>query len=165
VNLSAIDLNLLLVLHTVLEEGSATGAARKLSVTQSAVSNSLARLRSLLGDPLVVRSGRGIVPTPAAPRAGDPAGRAELRRRRLCRRPLGLRRPDAPAPGRAVLPAPAAASARAADPGAGVPAALGWHPRTDADPAVAYLRELVVDVLAEPVPRARAGRRVKRPPR
>jgi DNA-binding transcriptional LysR family regulator len=63
-NLSAIDLNLFLVLHAVLETGSATGAARQLHVTQSAVSNALARLREVLGDPLLVRSGRGLVPTP-----------------------------------------------------------------------------------------------------
>lgn len=66
VNLSAIDLNLFLVLHAVLEERSATRAAARLHVTQSAVSNALARLRQLLGDPLVVRSGRGLVPTPRA---------------------------------------------------------------------------------------------------
>src|SRR5262245_25615434 len=66
VNLSAIDLNLFLVLHAVLEERSATRAASRLHVTQSAVSNALARLRQLLGDPLVVRSGRGLVPTPRA---------------------------------------------------------------------------------------------------
>jgi len=66
VNLSAIDLNLFLVLHAVLEERSATRAAARLNVTQSAVSNALARLRRLLGDPLVVRHGRGLVPTPRA---------------------------------------------------------------------------------------------------
>src|SRR5262245_11720577 len=66
VNLSAIDLNLFLVLHAVLEERSATRAAARLHVTQSAVSNALARLRQFLGDPLVVRSGRGLVPTPRA---------------------------------------------------------------------------------------------------
>lgn len=65
-NIAALDLNLLLVLHTVLAERSAAAAARKLHVTPSAVSNSLARLRALLGDPLVVRSGRGLVPTPRA---------------------------------------------------------------------------------------------------
>jgi DNA-binding transcriptional LysR family regulator len=65
-NLSAVDLNLLVVLHAVLEERSATRAAKKLNVTQSAVSNALARLRAVLGDPLVVRSGRGIVATPRA---------------------------------------------------------------------------------------------------
>src|SRR5207247_1244687 len=67
-NLSSVDLNLLLVLHTVLSEGSATAAAKRLSVSQSAVSNSLARLREVLGDPLVVRHGRGLTPTPLAQR-------------------------------------------------------------------------------------------------
>jgi DNA-binding transcriptional LysR family regulator len=65
-NLANIDLNLLLVLHTVLTEGSATRAAARLHVTQSAVSNSLARLRGLLGDKLVVRSAGRLVPTPRA---------------------------------------------------------------------------------------------------
>jgi DNA-binding transcriptional LysR family regulator len=65
-NLATIDLNLLLVLTTVLEEKSATRAAQRLHVTQSAVSNSLARLRDLLKDPLVVRSRYGLAPTPRA---------------------------------------------------------------------------------------------------
>jgi len=82
VNLSAIDLNLFLVLHAVLEERSATRAAASLHVTQSAVSNALARLRVLLGDPLVVRSGRGLAPTPRAeelaPLLRDIAERAAL---------------------------------------------------------------------------------------
>jgi DNA-binding transcriptional LysR family regulator len=65
-NLSALDLNLFVVLHAVLEERSATRAAKRLNVTQSAVSNALGRLRSALGDPLVVRSGRGLVATPRA---------------------------------------------------------------------------------------------------
>jgi DNA-binding transcriptional LysR family regulator len=66
VSLSQIDLNLLLVLDAVLSERSVVRSAQRLHVTPSAVSNSLARLRSLLGDPLVIRSGRGIVPTPHA---------------------------------------------------------------------------------------------------
>jgi DNA-binding transcriptional LysR family regulator len=82
VNLSAIDLNLFLVLHAVLEERSATRAAARLHVTQSAVSNALARLRQLIGDPLVVRSGRGLVPTPRgeqlAPLVRDVADRIAL---------------------------------------------------------------------------------------
>jgi len=65
-NLSAIDLNLLLVLHTVLSERSVARAARRLNVTPPAVSNALARLRAVLGDPLTTRSGRGIVPTSRA---------------------------------------------------------------------------------------------------
>jgi DNA-binding transcriptional LysR family regulator len=66
VNISAIDLNLLHVLHAVLEAGSATGAAKRLHVTQSAVSNALARLRHVFADPLVVRNARGLTPTPRA---------------------------------------------------------------------------------------------------
>jgi DNA-binding transcriptional LysR family regulator len=66
VSLSQLDLNLLVVLETVLAERSVARAARRLHVTPSAISNSLARLRLVLGDPLVIRSGRGIVPTPRA---------------------------------------------------------------------------------------------------
>jgi DNA-binding transcriptional LysR family regulator len=61
-----IDLNLLAVLHTVLVERNVARAAARLHVTPSAVSNSLARLREMLGDPLLTRQGRGIVPTPRA---------------------------------------------------------------------------------------------------
>jgi|SRR5215217_690581 len=66
IQIGAIDLNLLLVLHTVLSERSVVRASERLHVTPSAISNSLARLRVLLGDPLVTRKGRGIVPTPRA---------------------------------------------------------------------------------------------------
>ncbi len=65
-NLASVDVNLFVVLHAVLEERSATRAAARLHLTQSAVSNALARLRALLGDQLVVRTGRGLTPTPRA---------------------------------------------------------------------------------------------------
>ncbi len=77
VNLGAIDLNLLVVLESVLEAGSATRAAQKLHVTQSAVSNSLRRLRALFDDPLLVRTSHGLVPTARA-QALRPALRAWL---------------------------------------------------------------------------------------
>lgn len=64
--LAGLDLNLLLVLHAVLAERSVARAATRLHVTPSAVSNALARLRAALGDRLVTRVGRGIVPTPRA---------------------------------------------------------------------------------------------------
>lgn len=64
--LASIDLNLLQVLHAVLTERSVAGAASALHVTSPAVSNALARLRDLLGDPLFVRKGRGLTPTPRA---------------------------------------------------------------------------------------------------
>lgn len=66
VNLSAIDLNLFLVLREVLATRSVAKAAARLHVTPPAVSNALARLRQLVGDPLFVRDGRGITPTPRA---------------------------------------------------------------------------------------------------
>lgn len=65
-SLSSLDLNLLLVLDTVLAERNVARAARRLHVTPSAISNALARLRVALGDPLVTRQGRGVVPTPRA---------------------------------------------------------------------------------------------------
>ena len=61
-----IDLNLVRVLHVVLVEQNVARAAERLHVTPPAVSNALARLRGVLGDPLVTRKGRGIVPTPRA---------------------------------------------------------------------------------------------------
>jgi DNA-binding transcriptional LysR family regulator len=64
--LAALDLNLLLMLDTVLAERSVARAARRLHVTPSAVSNALARLRAALDDRLLIRSGRGVVPTPRA---------------------------------------------------------------------------------------------------
>jgi DNA-binding transcriptional LysR family regulator len=63
-SLSNFDLNLLRTLDAVLSEGSVARAAQRLHVTPSAVSNALARLRLLLDDPLFVRSGRGVVPSP-----------------------------------------------------------------------------------------------------
>ena len=66
VNLASIDLNRLLVLHAVLSERSVTRAAAVLHVTPSAVSNALARLRATFDDPLLVKSGRGLVLTPRA---------------------------------------------------------------------------------------------------
>lgn len=75
-DISGLDLNLLRVLDAVLREGGATGAARRLHVTQSAVSNSLARLRHLFGDPLMERDGRGLAPTPLARRLMGPLSRA-----------------------------------------------------------------------------------------
>lgn len=74
--LSALDLNLLVVLDAVLAERSVARAARRLHLTPSAISNALARLRAALRDPLVVRSGRGIAPTPRAAALGPAIARA-----------------------------------------------------------------------------------------
>jgi DNA-binding transcriptional LysR family regulator len=58
-----LDGHLLQLLLAVIEEGSITRAAQRLGVTQSAVSRLLDKLRAIVGDPLFVKSGRGIVPT------------------------------------------------------------------------------------------------------
>ena len=60
------DFNLLVVLDVLLAEGSVAGAARRLRLSPSAMSRALARLRETTGDPLLVRAGRGLVPTPRA---------------------------------------------------------------------------------------------------
>jgi DNA-binding transcriptional LysR family regulator len=64
--MSTPDLNLLVTLDVLLEEGSVAGAARRLQLSPSAMSRALARLRETTGDPLLVRAGRGLVPTPRA---------------------------------------------------------------------------------------------------
>lgn len=66
INLSSIDLNLLNVVATVLSERSATRAAARLHVTQSAVSSALRRAREVFRDPLVIREPYGLAPTPRA---------------------------------------------------------------------------------------------------
>ncbi|EGI78357.1 LysR family transcriptional regulator [Hylemonella gracilis] len=61
-----LDGRLLQLLLAVLDSGSVTGAAQRLGVTQSAVSHLLDKLRAVTGDPLFVKSGRGIAPTARA---------------------------------------------------------------------------------------------------
>jgi len=60
------DLNLLTTLDVLLAEGSVARAARRLRLSPSAMSRALARLRETTGDPLLVRAGRRLVPTPRA---------------------------------------------------------------------------------------------------
>ena len=57
------DLNLLASLDVLLKEGSVARAAQRLRLSPSAMSRALARLRKTTGDPLLVRAGRGLVPT------------------------------------------------------------------------------------------------------
>jgi len=64
--MSTPDLNLLVTLDVLLAEGSVARAARRLRLSPSAMSRALARLREATGDPLLVRAGRGLVPTPRA---------------------------------------------------------------------------------------------------
>lgn len=64
--MSDLDLNLLTALDALLAEGSVTKAGARLKLSPSAMSRTLARLRATTGDPLLVRAGRGLVPTPRA---------------------------------------------------------------------------------------------------
>lgn len=68
------DLNLLVTLDVLLAEGSVARAARRLRLSPSAMSRTLARLREATGDPLLVRAGRGLVPTPRALELRDQVG-------------------------------------------------------------------------------------------
>ena len=65
------DFNLLITLDAVLSEGSVARAARRLGLSPSAMSRALSRLRETTGDPLLVRAGRGLVPTPRATELRD----------------------------------------------------------------------------------------------
>jgi DNA-binding transcriptional LysR family regulator len=73
--LSAVDANLLVALHALLEERSVASAARRLALSPSATSHALARLRELLGDALLVRAGRALTRTPRAEQLRAPLAR------------------------------------------------------------------------------------------
>ena len=73
---SSIDLNLLSVFQEVYRERQISAAARRLGLTQSAVSNALARLRRTFGDELFVRTAHGMQPTPLAQQMAEPIGAA-----------------------------------------------------------------------------------------
>lgn len=87
------DLNLLVSLDALLQEGSVTGAAKRVGLSTPAMSHALARIRDRLGDPILVRSGRGMLLTPRAvalkPQVHDVVGEA--------RRALAPERPFVPA--------------------------------------------------------------------
>ncbi len=74
--LESINVNLLLALNALLRERSVTGAGRMLGLSQSSMSHALAQLRSLFDDPLLVRSHRGMAPTPRAEQIETPLRRA-----------------------------------------------------------------------------------------
>ena len=120
-DLAGVDLNLLVAFDALMDERSVTRAASRLSLSQPGMSNALARLRKLFGDPLLVREGLALVPTPRAealrqpvrdalaiirgaldPRTGfDPAAdRATLDRELLRLQPAHAHRPAGPPPGR-----------------------------------------------------------------
>ena len=74
--LRSIDLNLLAVFDAIAAEGNLSRAARKLGMSQPAMSNALARLREVVDDPLFVRTGRGMEPTPRARLIAEPIRQA-----------------------------------------------------------------------------------------
>lgn len=65
-NISRIDLNLLVYFDVLLEEANVTKAAGKLGITQPAMSNGLKRLRDMFGDPILIRTSAGMTPTERA---------------------------------------------------------------------------------------------------
>ena len=83
------DLNLLITLDVLLAEGSVARAAERLHLSPSAMSRALARLRNVTGDPLLVRAGRGLVPTPRAMEL--PRGRPRLELDLLAERTVRVR--------------------------------------------------------------------------
>lgn len=85
IDIERADLNLLAALHALLEEGGVTPAARRLGIGQPAASHALARARELFGDPLLVRSGRGMVPTPRGEALRAPLARLLADATRLVR--------------------------------------------------------------------------------
>ena len=76
INISRIDLNLFVVLNAIYTEGGITRASERLSLTQPALSHALGRLRELLDDPLFVREGHAMVPTPLTQSLIGPIRRA-----------------------------------------------------------------------------------------
>lgn len=82
-NITQTDLNLLAALDVLLEERSVTRAADRLGLTQSATSRILGRLRAAFGDPLFVRTSRGLTPTPRALALAVPLKQAVAELRRL----------------------------------------------------------------------------------
>lgn len=64
--LPTLDMNLLVALDALLSEGSVVGAAQRMNLSAPAMSRQLTRIRHLLRDPVLVRAGRGLVPTPRA---------------------------------------------------------------------------------------------------
>jgi DNA-binding transcriptional LysR family regulator len=88
--MESVDASLLLALEALLQAGSVTGAARRMNVSPPAMSHTLARLRKALGDPLFVRSGNRLVPTPRALSMGERVARAATEIRALLRPDLPL---------------------------------------------------------------------------
>lgn len=79
------DLNLLIALDVLLEEGSVAGAARRMNLSPPAMSRTLARIRAAIGDPVFVQAGRRLVPTPRALALREPVRTAVEQAMRVLR--------------------------------------------------------------------------------
>jgi DNA-binding transcriptional LysR family regulator len=88
--MESVDANLLLALDALLQAGSVTGAARRMNVSPPAMSHTLSRLRLAVGDPLFVRAGNRLVPTPRALAMRDRVSRASTEIGSLLRPDLPL---------------------------------------------------------------------------
>lgn len=86
----SLDLNLLAALDALLTASSVSGAAELMHLSTPAVSHTLARLRDALGDPILVRAGRKLVPTPRAVAMREPVRRLLLEARNLMKPGDGL---------------------------------------------------------------------------
>jgi DNA-binding transcriptional LysR family regulator len=75
-SLASLDLNLLVVFDAIVKDRNVTAAARRVGLSQPAMSSALARLRKTLDDPLFVRTGGGMQPTPYAELLAPPIQRA-----------------------------------------------------------------------------------------
>jgi DNA-binding transcriptional LysR family regulator len=87
--MSAPDFNLLVALDVLIEERSVTRAAERLGISAPSLSRTLARIRATVGDPILVRAGRELVPTPRALGLQD-------RVRRVVEEASALLRPEGP---------------------------------------------------------------------
>lgn len=88
--IAEIDLNLLKVFEAILAEGSVSKAAARLSLSQSATSHSLSRLRQIVDDPLFRRKGLGVEPTPKALEIAEPIRTILKSLREVLRRNVGV---------------------------------------------------------------------------
>jgi DNA-binding transcriptional LysR family regulator len=86
-HMAGLDLGLLRALDALLRERHVTRAARRLGLTQSAMSHSLRRLREVFDDPLFLRAPRGVSPTPRAAQLAEPLERVLAELERLTQRP------------------------------------------------------------------------------
>jgi len=163
--LSSVDLNLLVVLDAVLAEGSVKQAARRVNLSPSATSHALGRLRELFDDPLLVRAGRRLVPTARGEALRGPV-RAMLQAAEGLFQPVG---PVRPATVRRavrlvttdylelVLVAPLSAALAAEAPGIELhtrrarASLAGWLREGRADLAMGVVGELAADLHREPL--------------